>query len=164
VWYARAMPANVGLTKRFLGRSDRHVSVPARRMRFRGAVDVPESYRIDEFRNALRAVSISVGSRRVSKLDEFWYGSTASCATTYVESVVCHNRVGPTDAGHVLIMQLGLTVPRTPYLTFVRTLFDGTSLNTSPPEDSAIPHDGFHLRRRGETDLVRNSEPAINES
>ena len=39
-------------------------------MSFRGAVDVPESYRIDEFRNALRAVSISVVCRYVSHNDE----------------------------------------------------------------------------------------------
>jgi hypothetical protein len=33
---------------------------PNAELSFRGAVAVPESYRIDEFRNALRAVSISV--------------------------------------------------------------------------------------------------------
>jgi hypothetical protein len=33
---------------------------PSAEMSFQGAVAVPESYRIDEFRNTLRAVSISV--------------------------------------------------------------------------------------------------------
>jgi hypothetical protein len=56
------VPAKVGLPERFSGGNDPSVR-PAAEMSFRGAVAVPESYRNDEFRNELRAVSISVVNR-----------------------------------------------------------------------------------------------------
>lgn len=63
-------------------------------MSFRGSADVPESYRIDEFRKALRAVSISVSYWRFSSEsgnDDFStrFGRTREPRHSWIPRSVC---------------------------------------------------------------------------